>query len=287
MTQNKSSTPADVALPVNDNVNDSVIATSPRKGGKKTKFDYQALPEKDRKEVENIVLKIRQALARQLNGAVEAGVDLLKVKDLVGHGNFRAWLRREFSWSERTASNYMELARNSEGKTAKFADLDLGAAKALIAKTTPVEIRNELLRRAEDGENITREEVRQRIADGRAAERKAGPHEKKANLSNAKKVEVETVRALATADDPHRPPDTDKSPAGEVSDALLNLLHALEKKGSQCEPDDVAELLLDGESKRLPLQVNECADFIKDVFTGLEVLMAPEPEVASELDLAS
>lgn len=182
---------------------------------------------------------------------------------------FRPWQRREFSGSERTASNYMELARNFKGKTAKFADLDLGTAMALIAKSTPAEIRDELFEAADQSGNVAREEVRRRIADGKAAARMPRPQQKKAAPSDEKEIET--------------PPAAGKSPAEEVAVAMLSLLQALEKNGLHCKPDDVAELLLERENKGLPPTVSKCAVFLNDVATGLAVLTPPEPEVVSEL----
>jgi Protein of unknown function (DUF3102) len=56
----------------------------------------------------------------------------MRAKELLGHGNFMSWLKAEFRWSERTARNYMSLAAHFQGKTANFADLDLGTARELI-----------------------------------------------------------------------------------------------------------------------------------------------------------
>jgi hypothetical protein len=161
----------------------------------------------------------------------------------------------------------MELARNFEGKTAKFSDLDLGTAMALISKTTPTEIRDEIFEAAGKGEAVSRETVRKRIAEGKAAQRK----------SAAKKADPGDVKRVETL------PAAGKSPAEEVAVAMLNLLRALEKNGLHCKADDVAELLLEDQSKHLPPKVSECADFVNDVATGLAVLMPQESEVGSEL----
>ncbi len=84
MLQDQSVTQAGVKAPGNDNV----VAITSRKDRKETKFDYQVVSEENRKEVQSIVLKIKKNLATQLFNAVEIGGDLLRLKELVGHGNF-------------------------------------------------------------------------------------------------------------------------------------------------------------------------------------------------------
>lgn len=59
----------------------------------------------------SIADRIRTRTRRGVLMLVENGRDLITVKEQMGHGNFGAWLKREFGWSERTAQNYMNAAR--------------------------------------------------------------------------------------------------------------------------------------------------------------------------------
>ncbi len=136
-------------------------------------FDYAGVPTENVAEITKLVSRIRAMHKRHLEAVYEIGADLLRAKELLGHGNFLPWLQTEFRWSERTANNYMSIARVFQGKAANFADLDLGTASALAARSTPSEIRNSLLQRAEAGETISRREVRERLAAGRQARRLA------------------------------------------------------------------------------------------------------------------
>ena len=52
----------------------------------------------------------------------------------------------------------MSLAAHFQGKTANFADLDLGTARELI--NSPAEVSEPIMRRAEAGETISQEEVK-------------------------------------------------------------------------------------------------------------------------------
>jgi hypothetical protein len=60
----------------------------------------------------------------------------------------------------------MSLAAHFQGKTANFADLDLGAARELI--DAPAEVCDPIMRRAEAGEIISREEVKAAVRISRA-----------------------------------------------------------------------------------------------------------------------
>jgi hypothetical protein len=91
----------------------------------------------------------------------------------------------------------MSIARFFKGKTANFADLDIGAAAALAAKSTPPEVRDELLERAEAGENITREEIKERIAASKKARKLAAAVETADEAPPVEMTEARPAQALA------------------------------------------------------------------------------------------
>jgi Protein of unknown function (DUF3102) len=205
----------------------------------------------------------------------EIGNELLQAKVIFGHGNFGGWLHSEFQWSVETANNYMNLAKNFTGKIATVTNFKLSTAYASAAESTPAEIRDELLTRVEAGENISREDVRKRVADSKVAGRKSAA---KAEPSDSKKVEAATVLALSTADDAvmkseplttdaETSPATGKSPAEEMAQALLNALRVSEKNGSLCESHHVALLLR--KDKRIPMNIKECVECVLEVLTEL------------------
>lgn len=131
-----------------------------------TFFDYGCVPQESRAEAYELTKSVRDARGRHLAVIVEIGGALWRAKELLGHGNFLPWLKAEFRWSERTARNYMSLAAHFQGKTANFADLDLSAARELI--DAPAEVRDPIMRRAEAGETISREEVKAAVRISRA-----------------------------------------------------------------------------------------------------------------------
>jgi hypothetical protein len=96
---------------------------------------------------------------------IEIGRRLTEAKPIAGHGNWLAWLEREFGWSDKTAENYMRVyVLSTKFETVSNLDLDLRSLYLLGAKSTPQEVRKEIIARAEAGEQITTTAVRSAIA---------------------------------------------------------------------------------------------------------------------------
>lgn len=70
--------------------------------------------------------------------AISAGERLLEAKALLGHGKWLPWFTENFDFSERTARNYMRLAKHREsvqGKSAAVADLTVQGALEHLTET--------------------------------------------------------------------------------------------------------------------------------------------------------
>jgi hypothetical protein len=119
------------------------------------RFDYGTFTAGAAEEMRAAAERIRQHLRRQCEDIIAAGRELLDVKARLRHGQFSPWLMTEFSWSERTAQNYINVALAFGGKTENFSVLPTNALYRLAAPTVPVEVRETLLTRAEAGETIT------------------------------------------------------------------------------------------------------------------------------------
>lgn len=159
-------------------------------------------PEKDDRSTFYSSLSADQAAnLRAATSRITAATDVIGKNMLViGHelntvssempGHFEEWLRLEFSMSRASAYHYMNVA-------AEFADvptiLDLLPATTvykLAAKTTPAEVRDEVVREITAGEPVSAKDVKGRIADAKAkaadakrleAERKKQKHPPAAN----------------------------------------------------------------------------------------------------------
>jgi hypothetical protein len=96
---------------------------------------------------------------------IEIGRRLTEAKDICGHGNWLPWLEREFDWSASTAENYINLFKlSAKFPTVGNLNLDLRSLYMLAAQSTPPEARDEIIKRAEAGEQVTVAEVKTAIA---------------------------------------------------------------------------------------------------------------------------
>jgi len=168
-------------------------------GSQEPRFNYHNVPEADRSKLQNFAQQIKKSVGGHLEAGVGAGNDLKESKKIVPRGRWVEWLRSEFRWSERTATNYMRLAECFAGQTAKFADLGLCTAYELIR--APDEVRKELFARAERGETITDLEVWAQIGDGKDAARKPAPKAKSAKPGETKRAKEETPQTRRSLND--------------------------------------------------------------------------------------
>ena len=106
-------------------------------------------------------IQIREMIHKSAGSIVKIGERLLEVKELLQHGQFQLWLDKEFSWSERTAHNLMNVAKHF--KSATVADLKISskALYLLASPSTPENVRKELISK---GSRVTHEEVKNAIS---------------------------------------------------------------------------------------------------------------------------
>ncbi len=130
-------------------------------------FDYTPLDTKIAEKARSTAERIRERLKKTLEDLIEGGSDLLEVKEALPHGQFVAWLKAEFGWSERMAQNFMSVAERF--KSAKFADLPIqpSAAYMLAAPAVPDEVRQVAIEKAEAGEEITFSAAKEIVAEAK------------------------------------------------------------------------------------------------------------------------
>ncbi len=123
---------------------------------KETKiFNYASLDLDTAQFVQEQTGEIRGLMRRTAQDIFEIGQKLVEIKAKLGHGRFGTWLAVEFDWTERTAQQFMNVAR--QFKAENFSDLQLApsALYLLAAPSTPQKARQEAIARAELGETIT------------------------------------------------------------------------------------------------------------------------------------
>lgn len=114
-------------------------------------YDYAGIPEEHRELVQRAALDIRTRQKRAAEDLIAIGRQLLQIKDLLSHGQFRAWWRAEFDYSERMVQGMMRVALiyGDPANARRVAHLSDGALYLLAAPSTPDTVRWEVAERME------------------------------------------------------------------------------------------------------------------------------------------
>ncbi len=117
--------------------------------------------------------------------AIEIGRRLVEAKELLSHGEWLPWLKRETEFSERSAQNYMKIFNEygaaqlglfgPETNTQTFADLPI--SKALLLLSVPESEREDFAEEV-NAEGISTRELEEAIAARKAAEQRAADAER-------------------------------------------------------------------------------------------------------------
>lgn len=120
-----------------------------------TDFDYAALESETRIIVQQHTHEIKSLMRRTASDIIYIGQKLKEVKEQLGHGYFRRWIKVEFDWGIWTATKFMQVA--DKFKCVKITHLDIApsALYELAAPSTPEAALGEALERANCGETIT------------------------------------------------------------------------------------------------------------------------------------
>jgi hypothetical protein len=246
----------------------------------KTDFDYAGVPTENVAEINKLASRIKATRKRHLEAIFEIGADLVRAKELLGHGNFLPWLQAEFRWSERTANIYMKIAQRFQGKTAILADLDIGTAYAVAS--APPEVRNDIFQRAKTVEGISREEIKEKIA-------KRSTRAGRITVSLATKLRCMAPEYQSIVISSERP-----AKAFKVVDAYLDLLipdrPALPEDSAETLKGDIAALRKAAEGwarKRLALAAPAAAADDQPALAQPAIPMEPIDAAPDELHLAS
>lgn len=108
--------------------------------------------------------RIRRNLKSELGLRLEIGLDLIEAKTMMAHGEFGAWLEKNFSLSVRSAQNYMQAARAAqrlcglyELKYEDLAHLPMETTTALA--NAPDNLQEQVVRAIKAGCKVTEKEV--------------------------------------------------------------------------------------------------------------------------------
>lgn len=180
-------------------------------GDEKKEFDYGSVP----KDTAQFLLKqteeIRSLMKRTTQDIIEVGQRLLEVKERLGHGQFLAWLEAEFDWTDRTARQFMSVARSFKSEIISTLEFTPTALYMLAAPSTPETVRQEAIAWAEAGKAISPKivkEIKQRYYSSTPSTKKSLPSENVNQSDSLKsagqtesarsKLEILAIRPAAT-----------------------------------------------------------------------------------------
>ncbi|MEM9150030.1 MAG: DUF3102 domain-containing protein [Cyanobacteria bacterium P01_F01_bin.3] len=166
-------------------------------------FDYDSLDAGQRSIIQQRTGEIRERLRRSAQDVWEIGQKLSDVRSRLKYGQFLTWIKAEFGWSQRTAYNFINVYETFGDKFANLAKVNIATSLLyqLASPSVPEELRDQILRAAEQGETMTAKELKATIQKRRlksVAARKKKNSSKGAARQSAKK-QLETARP--TADD--------------------------------------------------------------------------------------
>ncbi|WP_013334623.1 DUF3102 domain-containing protein [Gloeothece verrucosa] len=118
-------------------------------------FDYAVLSPEIRNLVQNRTCELKSLMRRSAQDMIEIGQKLIEVKEQLGHGYFRAWLKTEFEWSIRTATRFMQVTTQFKAANLDNLNIAVSALYLLAVPSTPEKARQEVLELAQRGQTIT------------------------------------------------------------------------------------------------------------------------------------
>lgn len=133
------------------------------------KFNYEVLDSQQRIDVQQATEAIRERLKKAAQDIWEIGKSLSVVQSTLKRGQFDEWLETEFDWSRRTAYKFISVYKRFDHSiNLEEINIATSALYLLAAESTPKEIREEFLQKAQHGEKITHQEVRQVVQESKA-----------------------------------------------------------------------------------------------------------------------
>ncbi|KAB8320093.1 DUF3102 domain-containing protein [Tolypothrix campylonemoides VB511288] len=144
------------------------------------KFEYSVLEAQTQRVVQQRTNEIKALMRRNSQDIIDIGQKLIEVKQHLGHGSFRNWLKFEFNWSVSAATKFMQVAQ--QFKCVNFTHLNITASTLYLiaAPSTPKHVREEVLKRASNGENISYTKAKAIVSQ----------HKKTASLKSDKSLNV-------------------------------------------------------------------------------------------------
>ncbi|MGL5793762.1 MAG: DUF3102 domain-containing protein [Waterburya sp.] len=127
-------------------------------------FDYNILESEQRLIVQQKTQEIKEGLKRSAQDIWEIGQKISEVRSQISYGHFDKWLKVEFGWSRRTAYNFIQVYEAfPERATVAQVNIAASALYQLSSPSIPKEVRKEFIKKAKEGEKVTRENIRKAL----------------------------------------------------------------------------------------------------------------------------
>jgi hypothetical protein len=110
-------------------------------------------------ELQEAAQRIKSLRRTASQHAVEIGRELLRVKERLPHGVFVKWVEKSCEFKIRAAQDLMKLAREVESNAELVALMVPSTLRVYLSKTTPPDVRSSILKRLENGERVSRNEL--------------------------------------------------------------------------------------------------------------------------------
>ena len=126
-----------------------------------TRFNYKDLSPETVGEVQAATERIRVRMKRTTEDIVDIGLDLITVKKKLPHGQFGVWLKTEFDMSQDTAENFMRVAKKFGDQIPKVSEFVPSVLYFLAAPSTPQTVMDMATQKAEAGEKVSLETLKE------------------------------------------------------------------------------------------------------------------------------
>jgi Protein of unknown function (DUF3102) len=199
--------------------------------------------------------EIRRLGKQVVSDVIEIGRLLVESKELVGHGDWLPWLSREFQWSDTTAERFMRVHKLSlKNGNLPNLDIPLSGLYLLAAPSTPEVAKLEVTSRAEAGEPITLNTVKEIVGRAKQDDRR-GARAETEPPRNAGKPTVTGPPMWAAVEDP----------PGHFSPGHSWLMDEISRVEDHLE--DAARIMLNLKSGMGEFEMNKASNAFRDIAT--------------------
>src|SRR5262249_22923139 len=127
------------------------------------------------------------------SATLEIGKHLTEAKGMCGHGNWAQWLETNFGWTDRTAQNFMQVYEAFKSENNSDLHLSSTSLYRLARRSTPSDVRHDVMDRAKRGEPVSYKEVKALVSGARDESCQTSSEPKKASRPIAGELREENV----------------------------------------------------------------------------------------------